>query len=97
MCNPNFWILMILMNIEPTGGAVGLLVPWVSPAGVTTGFLLSVLLSCWVAGGGTVYRGQGYTSSTSPLTPNNTSACPHTWTRCCTNLFQGAAAALWSC
>ena len=50
---------------------LGLLVPWVSSTGVTTGFITSLLVSTWVATGGTLYRQQAeYRSSSAPRHPN---------------------------
>ena len=59
---------------------LGLLVPWVSSTGVTTGFITSLLVSTWVATGGTLYRQQAeYRSSSAPRHPNTTAGCPPSW------------------
>ena len=59
---------------------LGLMVPWVSSGAVTTAFITSLLVSTWVATGGTVYRSQAeYRSSTAPRHPNITSGCPPEW------------------
>ena len=50
--------------------SVGMLLPWVGERGALVGFVSAVLLTSWVATGGTVYKShQPYHSATSPFTP----------------------------
>ena len=60
--------------------AMGMLLPWVSERGALVGFFSGVILSSWVAGGATIYRQHlGYTSTSSPPMPSDTSQCPEAW------------------
>merc|ERR1719382_425540 len=58
---------------------LGLLVPWVSSTAVTTAFITSLLVSTWVAAGGTIYRQQADYTGSAPAHPNTTAGCPPAW------------------
>ena len=53
--------------------SAGMLLPWINSVGVLGGFLRSVLISTWIATGGTVYKHQ---SLKTPTYPSNISSCP---------------------
>lgn len=58
----------------------GMLLPWINSCGVLGGFLGSVLISTWIATGGTVYKHHmPYQSLTAPAYPSNISGCPPDW------------------
>ena len=60
--------------------SVGMLLPWVNSRGVLGGFLGAILLSTWVATGGTVYKAyMPYKSLTAPPYPQTISGCPTDW------------------
>jgi len=60
--------------------SIGMLLPWVNSKGALTGFIGSILISSWIATGGTVYKHHApYHSLTSPPSPANISDCPTDW------------------
>ena len=60
--------------------SLGMLFPWVNWKGVLAGFFSSILVTVWIATGGSIYKHfNPYISRTSPAFPSNISDCPAEW------------------